>query len=1406
MGDTSDPKVGATARDAKDDKIASRNWVIPVVTALILALAFCFYYFVYVAARREYLVNRNFRALAALGDHIQRILSTHGSILEFYADLADTRRLPKRDRERENLSKFLIVHPEDTDLDAKARDLESRRDYLHYLAPTFDLVERPIAASKPPPRLEAQRRDGRWYLTLSAVRHREAATDYLGSLETRDVLEAPAGALPFDDILLVSENGSVVYQARNAGPQFTTLASLLKARIGGTADNTGAPEEPPQPGAGAESKEGQPDEKSRPAGTNSQSSWEAGAIHLTDVLLAGTRYKLFLQPILIDIFTDDPTQAEPAREWVLCGLRSASALEWESLSISYTVIIAFTALFLAICMGGPLLKVIFINHRERFRLRELGLLSLFLVLLAAVFTLSGLQLTEFQMNGGAEAQLRSLSEALSTNIHDDLSQMRRQLKQWCESPALRTDLKLAEKTEVIRNTPDSLISKVIEQTPPPAVYAFVNNAFWTDDNGQQIVKWSTSGYVTPMIDLSKQRLYTSPKRTYLDGTGPPVYFASTLPPNKMEYLAAIGINTEDCNPALKDSSIRGDVTGGSAFLTGQPFSLIDPILPFGYGFALIDDTGSVLFHADRTKNGRENFREESEWNREMYAAMFGHSSGHSLRIRYLGKDYRAMVVPIPGVTQANWSLIVYTDLNEERTLALQTMAMAATLTLWILAGPALAVAIWALVRRPRFAPEWLWPNRRRLPCYWYQICLYLLLIVVFLFVGFRGPIEQIVVACAAIPYTGLLLTFWCFRRYPSHPEAWRVRNGKESGALPALVTVVSTAAFAWVLVFHWSHLKALAVLPPLVAVAIVPLLDRPRLYIARMSSRRQRLQMAELESGEWRRTGWAYTHAYAASVILLLLLFGVLMPMALFRGCLAVERRLAVKQEQIHLATDLVARRAETQDKCEAGDIGVAACEQFKRDDSLAWKKIVLASSLPGNSRPAIEPHRAPSGPELYEDWFRGLIYLLHHDYNSTAAETLGLIADGVSSRDGSRSPEWSWENSGTSVTLRWHGIHLPNGAAPDRENDLVVRSEAPSSPRYAALSGFGIAAVVMLVIGGLFWMLVRKVLLIHLAPLKMTGLREVAESLRLGRNILVIAPPFSEFEVESAVETLDLKTMSSEARMAENVNLEALPSKGIIAIRHFEYESDVVTTDEKLALLNRLMQKKDRQIAVVMYVPASTEDYRRLFPQLTVIDLREEPFPWLKQYGGPARELIWAECQPISALWPLGAQLAKDLGSETVHSWDTVASEILERADPYYRLVWSECSNEQRFVLSQLAEDGLLNPMNGRAIRQLVRRGLIVQDPQFRIMNESFRRFLRSVTTSQMKEQWLIESRRSGWGKMHGAFFTTMIVLGVFLLTTQNALWQSSAAYVTTAFAALGTLAKLFNSFRGTTSGEKAN
>jgi hypothetical protein len=1348
----------------------------------VLIAAFCLYYFVYVRAQREYLGNRNFRALAALGNQLQTMVTIHGSILEYYADQASTKRHGREPhRAKIDLQHILAVRPEDQALPKAVRDRESQRDYVRYLAPTFELADPETAKpAERSSRLTMLRRDGRWSLEFDAQPEPGDPTDYRGSLVLDDLFRPLVASLPFDDILLASDTGEIVYQSKKDGPQFTTLLSLLANQNAGAAKTPAANPDPAAPKA------------------------DSVAIHLTDVVLTGTSYKLFLQPVLIDAFSDDPSQKEERHRWMLCGLRSSATLEWEALAISYTVIIWLTALLFAICMGGPMLKLFLMNNRERLRLRELGFLGLFLILLSAIFTLSGLQAAYFHSNDdNTEGQLQQLGDHLAKDIHLELGLMRDQLVALCRTRTLKQDLQSAETNEVVRqNIADQSAGDV---TAAARKYLNFNNAFWTDDDGHQVIKWTSGEYVTPLIDVSGMRAYTAPKTTYLDAQGPPLHFDSVLPPNRLEYLATLSMNTKDCNPALDNSGVRGDIGGGQAFLTAQPFSLMDPVLPFGYGFAVVEQSGVVLFHLDKTKNMRENFFQESEWNRDLSAAAFGHSTQGSLHIKYLGKDYRARVVPIAGLSQAPWSLVVYRDLTSVRTLDLQSMTMASTLFLLILAGPCLFIAAWRLAARPVFAPECVWPNPARMAAYGYQIALYAVLIPVFLYLGFCLSAEETVMACAALPYTALLMTIWGFRMLPAAGQ--RRARRQERSTFPAALSALAAIVFLAVIVVQWPHSKNFTLLLGVAAIAAVPLLRRPRLVAVRAFRRWFPANRAGNEISRHPGPGaFGYRACYALAILLLLLLVGVLMPMALFRASLSVERRLQVKQAQLHLASALELHQASIADQRENGDRSAFANREFFRDPT-EWSKMKLEPLFTPDGIPSIRDHSAARGTEFYSTWFRHLIYALHHNYNDAAMETLGVIPDRA---DSDPNPDWTWLNQESAITLLWHGAHpkagAPNAAQqPPPEHDLVIRSQVPAFSAGDKWTAVIIAAAVMLAIGGLFWALAQRLFLFHIAPLKLDGQRRLAEALREGRNVLVLLPLRSDWQWEEPTWKIDLARLATAPGWAGLLDLDSVPRQTLIEIRGFEHTTgDPEIDNQKLPLLERLMSKKDTQIAVVMAVDASSEDYRRQFPGLEVFDLREAPFPWLAAYGGPGRDLIWRECAPLPALWPIGAQLAKDIRTESTFSADTIASEILERADPYYRLIWHECSNEQKFVLSQLAVDGLLNPANGRPIRQLMRRGLITKDPQFRILNESFRRFLRSAATPALKQGWQRESRQSGWGKAHGVFFTTMLVIGVFLLATQNELFQSSAGYVTTALGGFGTLAKLLNTVRGGGSADK--
>jgi hypothetical protein len=501
---------------------------------------------------------------------------------------------------------------------------------------------------------------------------------------------------------------------------------------------------------------------------------------------------------------------------------------------------------------------------------------------------------------------------------------------WCKDPKL-----LEEDLESLKNDKSDFVTRRADPNPetvkgytrvdePPlaTIYPYVNNAVWADDDGNQIVKWSTSAYLTPMIPISQTPIYTRPKSTYLDGKGPPFYFDSVMPPNKLEYLAGLTISTADCHLNLpKDLRNRTDLTGGAAFITAQPLSLIDPILPFGYGFALFDDTGLVLFHADKTENLHENFLQETDWNKQLYAAACGHSTRPSLEIKYLGKDYQARVIPVTGVSQAPWSLIVYRDLTFVRTLNLQSMTMTSMLFLAMLAAPTIIIAIWCAIRRPQFAPEWLWPNRARVSTYVYLIIVYTLLIILFVFLGFTGSNEQNVIACVAIPYTAFLLT-------------------------------------------------------------VLPLFHRPRRYLDVWWKRSyQRRVKVDQISGRPEVGPCAWRKCYFLSLVLLLLLVGVLTPMALFRAILNVERRLGIKQAQLHLASALDRRLMSTIQRCKDAPgvdrLGSEACVEFRKastaweecestawttkefggKESTAWSKIVLDPRFLKEGKLPICPH-----------------------------------------------------------------------------------------------------------------------------------------------------------------------------------------------------------------------------------------------------------------------------------------------------------------------------------------------------------------------------------------------------------------------------------------------------------------
>ena len=137
------------------------------------------------------------------------------------------------------------------------------------------------------------------------------------------------------------------------------------------------------------------------------------------------------------------------------------------------------------------------------------------------------------------------------------------------------------------------------------------------------VKWSPGDYVTPLIDVSGLRVFHRAKNqpTWTQ-RGPPLHFDSVLPPNRLEYLVGAGHEYErlqsgagQCRPS-RGYRGRSGVSDGAAIFPDRSGAAVRLRIRAGR-----TNRASSCFTSDKTRNMRENFLQESDWNRELSATV-----------------------------------------------------------------------------------------------------------------------------------------------------------------------------------------------------------------------------------------------------------------------------------------------------------------------------------------------------------------------------------------------------------------------------------------------------------------------------------------------------------------------------------------------------------------------------------------------------------------------------------------------------------------------------------------------------------------------------------------------------------------------------------------------------------------
>lgn len=1120
------------------------------------------------------------------------------------------------------------------------------------------------------------------------------------------------------------------------------------------------------------------------------------------IQLGDNSYQLFSVPILSSVHIEEGAHTKGEEEkhnetWVVCGLVSEGDFRSRSLQISVTVLSCLAAAVLLVIFSWPFVKMAMTGPQNKTTLFDVILLGVCGVLATAIVTLVAVDwLTYDKLEQSADQQLGRLAEDIEDKFNADIATAVDQLdlvQRWAGDtlPPGAADVRKG-----------NLLAVSHFGAP------FFQSVSLIDEAGKQRAKWSIDSVAAPLVGVATMNYFSAPVS------------------NGRDYITVLAKRGE--RRRLTIDSVRSSTTGQTevvfarsidemagersplhgrfaviAMSVSSPMSVLNTIVPEDFGFAIIDPTGRVLFHSQSERNTNENFFLETDQDPKVRAAVAARQT-ETTDIRYWGDDYRAHIYPLKRLP---WTLVTFREKSGLRGINTEALLTTMVFLLVLHVGGLLLFIVIVLLLRPGYRAPWLWPDPNRLRDYSDLAIAYIALFVVGACL-IRTMEDGALVAFpfAYVPFV-LMVTYLYVR-------GTRLLRAKLFLALAIVAGLVLATAAWWST--DWVSVAAVAAK----MVASVLLL----VVLARAVFRSH----APSGSDGVRERQMTLPLAYVSVAGLLLLIVSVVPAVAFFKAAYEIQVTSNVKFTQIQLARSLQNRWWRL-----AGDFKDES-EKLRREIlDVRWiNRQDLHYDAPKTGLDLDVAAPAPAAATMRLPWFEKI---LPH-YSEASVNTRELL------HDRSADDRWEWTRDGSMLRLTMRdGDPVPN---------FTINSMLPSpfptfgddSYRLAA-GALSLLLIVALALA-IARFIARRVFLVDVVhPLWLArgflGLRHVIcypcdqeSSLRLFRNFT----------------TVDL-TNQSDVELARTAPQSFPNFAPTVFIDHLGYECATGENAEIVrGLLDRLTRNPDRTvvirpqamgaIAYAILQGPEREAWSRILSTFvwvngsqinTDADVRgvtvsgsmrafddSTPVPggrarWLKPllhrvylatgFGNYFEQM--ADSRIVNRT--IAAEIKGDPYLETIITGlglaasgrDQVLDEIGERAEEYYTALWNPCSVSEKLVLMQIAQTGLVNGKARKDLRRLLARGLVRRDPQLRLMNETFRRFVSvQASTSSLARQLEADLGSDAWSRFRVPFFAAVMVVLLFFFSTQRELFDSTFAVVGGLTATIPALLKMLSAF----------
>jgi hypothetical protein len=1352
---------------------------IPLLLLGVFGIAFAAYYFLYVTSQQEYLTGRDFRLLATVGEQIDAAIENDHVVLSNLLSV-DRAGGQTRDGERKDAPT----------LDAMIDPLAAEFIPVLRTARLTEPGANPCVskqASPPTLRIKFVEQDsGATWVHCDDEAGRPAKRPVTVQLDLDAVLKPLlTGELQssiFDAVFVAASDGRVIFRSGDPRLRITRL------------DKLSLDSKPP-----AELDFGQVSRSSA----------------MVDVRLSGLRYRLLLQPCC-GRMVRDATTVDAGAGWVLGGLTAQSTMSAASGAVSFSMMTLLMVVVLLALFSWPFLKLRFIGEAQRVKAHDVVLVGIGALLSIALITVSTLDLYAYwRLETVLDDQLQRFAWTIKSQAQQEISAA------YSELTHLRTRFANAfpgeEKVRNLGDRDDSAGQDFVQ-------YPFFESLAFLDESGEQRQKLAFDSFVTPLINTSAREYFS-----YWQSSGSQPAFLQPL------QSATTGSREAVLSaPVLKHDVFR------VAAMTIPMHALIDPVIPPGFGFAVISLEGQVLFHSDPDHNLSENFFVEADGSRRLRALV---SARHEewVDFKYWGGDHRAWVTPMEltinlanrgagapiAASGAPWTLVTFYDKDLARTVNVEWLVIVVVL-LVSYTSIYVAICVGVLFVRPKYRAPWLWPDPIRSSAYLAAIPPSLILVFTFtLSIALLSPADLIGVAVLLPPFAWVL-TYRMMAPFAERAGMRRVWAIAACVLAPLLLVLVRSGILGW-------------------RGVVVAVLGSAGAWAIGVIGQRSNSKLSPLAPPV------SVSYGFAAGLFLLII--AAMPSAAFFKVAYDTQLESFIKYGQLHLALDrseheslangtLTRRITPTTSRDRVAKLRADRSQWWGGYDTFFFCTQPLdrmVERVPG-CPPAVPPATGRTAGEAETHQTSGesktltaIIEELLPFYSEFSVRLREFVHDQPA--DKSR----SWNRSGANLYFRMGPTEATAFAS--LKPSFIDWGIAEQSSFWGWIL---LALVAAGVLGAVVWVarfITHTVFVVDvIEPLWSGNDDPLGET--WGSHLFVVS---GEQEIDrpqlATYSKLDLAEAPSEDAeesrwFDDQLDRLAQTSAGQnVLILHFERRlQDRRFNERKLATLERIVQTLHRTIVIISAAPpgvfftasATARDqntsrrWTELLSRFTVIPARPvAPLPPASKPADAALTEWWATAGWREVVWRLSAlgfaQRAKFLQEEQRHPlvgrlWKAVLPyawhpdrpaldvtqllvEVGERAECYYREIWATCTPAEKLALGQVAEEGLVNEKTKMTVRLLMARGLIRRQPHFVVMNETFRQFVLSPYVRS--EVAALEEQSSGaWDVIRWPFLVVLIVILSFFFTTQQELSKTVLGVVAAAATVLPAVVKIASMF----------